>query len=255
MDALSAEELPHVDRDGRSSVRNGPVDHRAHDIDASVPLRNLDALIVHIQEPHFAHAELEIRPSLVVAIVVPRRRTEDLHPSMAPAESSGTMCGFWSRAASAISRLNRSVDTPAAISAGSTLITTRRCRAVSSATNTRDIPPPPSTFDDISGAERALHLFLELRHRRADSRAWSCARSGSVTGVARSSIGWGPAIDEEGVNIGRSTGSQQWCMQHKPAAQAEQKPRIAARAIPRATPWYVRREGAPCQPSAAPAMR
>ena len=42
-----------------------------------------------------------------------------------------------------ISRLNRSIDTPEAISGGSTFTTTDRPSAVSSATNTRDMPPPP----------------------------------------------------------------------------------------------------------------
>src|SRR5437870_3959441 len=44
-----------------------------------------------------------------------------------------------------ISRLNRSTDTPAAISNGSTFTTMRRSSARSWATNTRDIPPPPSS--------------------------------------------------------------------------------------------------------------
>src|SRR6187455_1974884 len=51
------------------------------------------------------------------------------------------MCGCCSRAASVISRLNRSADRPAASSGASTLITTGRRRAFSDATKTRDMPP------------------------------------------------------------------------------------------------------------------
>ena len=55
------------------------------------------------------------------------------------------MWGCWSWAARRISRRNRSTLTPAASSGRSTLTTTRRCSAVSRATKTRDIPPPPSS--------------------------------------------------------------------------------------------------------------
>ena len=70
-------------------------------------------------------------------------------PFASPAESSGTMCGCWSFAASRISRLNRSSDTCAAVSLGNTFTTTLRPSASSSATNTRDIPPPPSSRSSV----------------------------------------------------------------------------------------------------------
>ena len=66
-------------------------------------------------------------------------------PSVSPAASTGTMCGCCNRAASMISRLNRSMLTLAAISGGSTFTTTCRASAVSVATNTLDMPPPPSS--------------------------------------------------------------------------------------------------------------
>ena len=70
-------------------------------------------------------------------------------PPVSPATSSGTMCGCWRRAARLISRLNRSIDTPEAISGGSTFTTTDRPRAVSSATKTLDMPPPPSSRSSV----------------------------------------------------------------------------------------------------------
>ncbi len=50
-----------------------------------------------------------------------------------------------SRAAVAISRVNRSALTSTASSGARTFTTTSRPNAVSRATNTRDIPPPPSS--------------------------------------------------------------------------------------------------------------
>src|SRR6185369_1280976 len=55
------------------------------------------------------------------------------------------MCGCWSRAASRISRSNRSAENDAPWSEARTLMTTSRPKRVSSATKTRDIPPPPSS--------------------------------------------------------------------------------------------------------------
>src|SRR5688572_24197513 len=59
--------------------------------------------------------------------------------------NSGTTCGCWSRAASWISRRNRSWLTLAAISGGRTLTTTLRASFTSSARKTRLMPPPPSS--------------------------------------------------------------------------------------------------------------
>ena len=57
--------------------------------------------------------------------------------AVSPALSTGTMCGCCSAAESMISRLNRSTETVAASSYGSTLTTTIRPSALSRATNTR----------------------------------------------------------------------------------------------------------------------
>ena len=66
-------------------------------------------------------------------------------PPVSPAVSNGTMCGCWSRAASAISRWNRSTETWPAISAGRAFTTTCRPSARSMATNTCDRPPLSSS--------------------------------------------------------------------------------------------------------------
>ena len=58
---------------------------------------------------------------------------------------TGTMFACCSDAASWISRSNRPVLSVAARSGESTLITTRRPSRFSTATNTRDMPPPPSS--------------------------------------------------------------------------------------------------------------
>jgi hypothetical protein len=67
------------------------------------------------------------------------------NPSVSPALSTGTMCGCWSAADNMISRLNRSTETVAASSYGKTFTTTVRPSELSRATNTDDIPPPPSS--------------------------------------------------------------------------------------------------------------
>src|ERR1041385_6994631 len=68
-----------------------------------------------------------------------------------PAVSSGTMWGCWSRAANWISRRNRSRLTPAVSSGGSTLITTRRPRARSTAPKAPPPPPPADLALDLIG--------------------------------------------------------------------------------------------------------
>ena len=69
----------------------------------------------------------------------------DASAGISPALSTGTMCGCWSAAESMISRLNRSTETAAASSYGSTFTTTARPSALSRATKTVDMPPPPSS--------------------------------------------------------------------------------------------------------------
>ena len=66
-------------------------------------------------------------------------------PSVSPAVSKGTMFACCSDAATRISRSNRSVLMAPASSGASTFTTTVRPRRTSSARNTRDIPPPPSS--------------------------------------------------------------------------------------------------------------
>ena len=62
-----------------------------------------------------------------------------------PAARMGTMCGCCSCAATSISFLNRAALTSLANSGGSTLITIWRFSDRSVATNSRLIPPPPSS--------------------------------------------------------------------------------------------------------------
>src|SRR5688572_31250728 len=97
------------------------------------------------------------------------------------------MCGSCSPAASLISRLNRSVDISWVSSGASTFTTTSRPSCASRATNTRAIPPPPSS--------RAIVYA-------APSDDWSCSRSASVTGARRRarSVEWesdSPADDDQ----------------------------------------------------------
>ena len=86
----------------------------------------------------------------ITATLWPRRHARGDRPDrggryVSPALRMPTMCGCWSAAPSMISRLQRSTDTDCASSCGSTLTTTQRPSALSSTTNTRDIPPPPSS--------------------------------------------------------------------------------------------------------------
>src|SRR5215813_8371607 len=53
-----------------------------------------------------------------------------------------------------ISRLNRSTETVAASSSGRTLMTTVRPSALSRATNTLDMPPPPSSRSRVKDSPR-----------------------------------------------------------------------------------------------------
>ena len=55
------------------------------------------------------------------------------------------MFACWSRAASRTSRVKRSAESPSRSSGATTFTTTVRPSATSSATKTRDIPPPPSS--------------------------------------------------------------------------------------------------------------
>ena len=87
---------------------------------------------------------------------VDERHREERHALHLAGESSGTMCGCWSRAARAISRLKRSIETPAASSGGRTFTTTVRPSAVSFAVKTRDIPPPPSSRSRVYASKRPV---------------------------------------------------------------------------------------------------
>ena len=75
-------------------------------------------------------------------------------PLLSPAESTGTMLAWLSEAASWISRSKRSIESPCASSGDTTLITTLRRSRVSSATYTRDIPPPPSSRSMVYWPDR-----------------------------------------------------------------------------------------------------
>src|SRR6185436_7925141 len=66
-------------------------------------------------------------------------------PSTSPAERIGTMFGWLSFATTMISRWKRATETVAARAGLSTFTTTRRPSDASSATKTRDMPPPPSS--------------------------------------------------------------------------------------------------------------
>ena len=66
-------------------------------------------------------------------------------PSTSPAASTGTMLACCREAASRISRSNRWALSPCTSSGFRTLMTTLRESRASWATNTRDIPPPPSS--------------------------------------------------------------------------------------------------------------
>ena len=68
---------------------------------------------------------------------------------MSPAVSTGTMFACCSAATVWISRSNRSTLIPCASSGESTFTTTLRLSRSSSATNTRDIPPPPSSRSSV----------------------------------------------------------------------------------------------------------
>ena len=70
-------------------------------------------------------------------------------PFVSPAVSTGTMFACCMDAARRISRSNRSALSAAASSGASTLTTTRRPSRFSRATNTRDIPPPPSSRSSV----------------------------------------------------------------------------------------------------------
>ena len=71
--------------------------------------------------------------------------TKNGRPAASPALNTPTMCGCCNPAERRISRLKRSTDTDAARCSGMTFTATRRCNASSNATNTRDMPPPPSS--------------------------------------------------------------------------------------------------------------
>ena len=70
-------------------------------------------------------------------------------PAALPAVSTGTMFACCSDAAVRISRWNRSALISAASSVESTFTTTLRLSCVSSARNTSDIPPPPSSRSSV----------------------------------------------------------------------------------------------------------
>jgi len=70
-------------------------------------------------------------------------------PFVSPAFSTGTILACCSDAATLISRSNRSALRPAASSVERTLTTTRRPSRRSSATKTRDMPPPPSSWSRV----------------------------------------------------------------------------------------------------------
>ena len=74
----------------------------------------------------------------------------------------------------AISRVNRSDDTWAAMSGGSTFTTTSRPSARSRATNTRDMPPPVSSRSTVKAVPSAFWRVV-----------WSSANGGRLGGRVR----------------------------------------------------------------------
>src|SRR5437763_766421 len=113
------------------------------------------------------------------------------------------MCGCWSRAASRISRSNRSALTPAIISGGRTFTTTSRPSSSSCARKTRDIPPPPSSrvivYDvpSVSCSELRRDIVLPPRVGAARQRRDALLRVRDLR--LQFGIGVLPQVDERAI--------------------------------------------------------
>ena len=100
-------------------------------------------------------------------------------PFASPAARTGTMFACCSEAATRISRSKRSMLSAAPSSGDKTLTTTFRWRRVSSATNTRDMPPPPSSRSRVYAVPRDV---------------WSCVWRSAVIRSVRDAQMYGAKI-------------------------------------------------------------